>query len=525
MTRTWQEKRLSALGKAECRSSKGLGWRLLATAGLVVFASAAFGEEGRPIVVGSKNFPESYILAETMAELLEREGFAVTRKLGLGGTLICYQALVNGEIDVYPEYTGTIAEAILKGDAGDAVQMGQALRAAGIEALPPLGFNNTYALAVPGRLAAERGLGRISDLNGHDDLRLTFSHEFLERNDGWPGLAGVYGLDLDVTGIEHGLAYQAIAEGSIDVTDVYSTDGELTRYALTVLEDDLAFFPRYLALPLVRDDVDAGAKFALTRLAGSIDDDAMRAMNAAAVFGGESFADIGARFLDDTGIGTTPGTASAATAERPQGSLQRLAAEMLANTLRHLELTAIALSSATLIALLAAFAIFRIGWLSKAVVYVAGLLQTVPSIALLALMIPLAGIGWLPAVLALLLYSILPILRNAVTALTTVDPLLLEVAKAMGLTPAQELRHIHLPLSVPAILAGIRTAAVICIGTATLAAFIGAGGLGDPIVTGLALNDTGKILEGAIPAALLAVVTELVFEAIERRLAPAHLRA
>ena len=102
--------------------------------------------------------------------------------------------------------------------------------------------------------------------------------------------------------------------------------------------------------------------------------------------------------------------------------------------------------------------------------------------------------------------------------------MLVDVAKAMGLTPAQELRHIHLPLSVPAILAGIRTAAVICIGTATLAAFIGAGGLGDPIVTGLALNDTGKILEGAVPAALLAIVTELVFEAIERRLAPAHLR-
>ena len=500
---------------------------LLVSAILLAAVAALPGsaEAARPITVASKNFPESYILAEAMAQLLEREGFAVSRKLGLGGTLICYQALVNGEIDVYPEYTGTITEAILKLDETNPVEMRRALRAAGIEPLPALGFNNTYALAVPGQLAAERGLARISDLKRHADLRLTFSHEFLERGDGWPGLARAYGLDLDVTGIEHGLAYQAIAEGSIDVTDVYSTDGELMRYALAVLEDDQAFFPRYLALPLVRADMDARAKFALTRLAGTIDDASMRAMNAAAVFEGESFADISRGFLADAGLTEAPSdVAAGATAEPPQGNFERLTQEMLDNTLRHLELTAIALLSATAIALFAAFAIFRVGWLSKAVVYVAGLLQTVPSIALLALMIPVAGIGWLPAVLALLLYSILPILRNAVTALTTVDPLLLEVAKAMGLTPAQELRHIHLPLAVPAILAGIRTAAVICIGTATLAAFIGAGGLGDPIVTGLALNDTGKILEGAIPAALLAIVTELAFEAIERRLAPAHLR-
>ncbi|MDE0693460.1 MAG: ABC transporter permease subunit [Gammaproteobacteria bacterium] len=515
----------------QMRAGKGkapsLGGLLIGTLLLAFGAAAApvSAEAARPITVASKNFPESYILAEAMAQLLEREGFAVVRRLGLGGTLICYQALVNGEIDVYPEYTGTIAEAILKLSRADAAGMGPALRAAGIEPLPALGFNNTYALAVPGQLAAERGLARISDLKHHADLRLTFSHEFLERDDGWPGLSRAYGLDLSVTGIEHGLAYQAIADGSIDGTDVYSTDGELMRYSLAVLEDDQGFFPRYLALPLVRADVDARAKFALTRLAGTIDDASMRAMNAAAVFEGESFAAIAGGFLGDAGLTETRSEGAAdTTAEQPETDLERLAKEMLDNTLRHLELTAIALSSATAIALVAAFAIFRVGWLSKAVVYVAGLLQTVPSIALLALMIPVAGIGWLPAVLALLLYSILPILRNAVTALTTVDPLLLEVAKAMGLTPAQELRYIHLPLSVPAILAGIRTAAVICIGTATLAAFIGAGGLGDPIVTGLALNDTGKILEGAVPAALLAIVTELVFEAIERRLAPAHLR-
>ena len=168
-------------------------------------------------------------------------------------------------------------------------------------------------------------------------------------------------------------------------------------------------------------------------------------------------------------------------------------------------------------------AVYRSAALSRSVLYVAGLLQTVPSIALLALMIPLAGVGQVPAVIALFLYSLLPILRSAITALVTVDPLLKRVATGMGLTETEQLRLVYLPLAMPHVLSGLRIAAVVSIGTATLAAFIGAGGLGEPIVTGLALNDTRLILQGAIPAALLAVATELVFEALERRLVPAHL--
>jgi osmoprotectant transport system permease protein len=158
------------------------------------------------------------------------------------------------------------------------------------------------------------------------------------------------------------------------------------------------------------------------------------------------------------------------------------------------------------------------------VLYGAGLLQTIPSIALLALMIPLFGIGWMPAIVALFLYSLLPILRNTITALLTVDPLLRRVAVGMGLTPLQQVRWLLLPMALPTILAGVRTAAVISIGTATLAAFVGAGGLGEPIVTGLSLNDPRLILQGAVPAALLALATELAFELLERRLVPPPLR-
>lgn len=161
---------------------------------------------------------------------------------------------------------------------------------------------------------------------------------------------------------------------------------------------------------------------------------------------------------------------------------------------------------------------------SKPVLYFSGLLQTIPSIALLAIMIPLFGIGIFPAIVALFLYALLPILRNTATGIFSVDPIIKKVASGMGLTRWQRLRYVEIPLAMPQIFAGIKTAAVINIGTATLAAFIGAGGLGEFIVTGLALNDTGLILRGAIPAAILAILIEFTFEMIERLYIPKHLK-
>ena len=470
----------------------------------------------RPIVVASKNFTESYILGEALAQLLTSAGFPVEHKLGLGGTKICYDALVAGEVDAYVEYTGTIAgfKAI---DDPTLDRLKVALAFDGVEMLPTLGFSNTYAVAVATPIAAAKGLVRISDLAAHPGLRLAFSHEFLERRDGWQGLKPRYGLPHTPTGIEHALAYQAIVDGAIDITDAYSTDGELERHPLTVLEDDLGFFPVYLAVPLARADLPPPARAVIATMAGTLTAAEMRNFNAAAI-GGENTASVAARYVAEK-VGADAALAPAAMAARDD-MLPRLAA----NTARHLQLVAWAVAPATLVAVLVAVAIFRLAWLSRAAVYIAGLLQTIPSIALLALLIPLTGIGVVPAVVALFLYALLPVLRNAVTALTGIDPTLRQVALAMGLTPAQQLRHVFVPLAMPSILAGVRTAAVISIGTATLAAFIGAGGLGDPIVTGLALNDARLILEGAIPAALLAVVAELLFELVERVCTPGHLR-
>ena len=474
--------------------------------------SALTATAREPIVVASKNFNESYILGEVAAQLLESGGFEVERRMGLGGTLICYEALVAGEIDVYVEYTGTLSQAILKSDKQlDFDQLNAAIAPLGLQMLPPFGFNNTYALALPRVIAEDLGLNTISDLAARDGLRIAVSHEFLEREDGWPGLSRVYGFERVPRGIEHGLAYQALADGAIHVTDAYSTDGELIRYDLKVLADDRDFFPKYLAAPLVRADLPAAAKARLTLVSDTLDDAAMQAINASVMYDGADFAEAAVGYLADIGIESTAARS---------GFWEQLRR----NTARHIVLTAIALVAATCVGIALGLLVFRVGWLSRAVVYMTGLMQTIPSIALLALMIPLFGIGIVPAIAALFMYSLLPIVRNTVTALVTVDPVLRRVSLAMGLTRSQELRHVFVPLSMPSMLAGVRTAAVICIGTATLAAFIGAGGLGDPIVTGLSLNDTGLIMQGAVPAALLAVVTELLFEGVERALVPKHLR-
>ncbi|MBH79340.1 MAG: ABC transporter permease [Gammaproteobacteria bacterium] len=478
-----------------------------------LLAAANAWSDDHVIRVASKNFNESYILAESAAQLLESGGFEVERRFGLGGTLICFQALENDEIDVYVEYSGTLEQVILKlGAHAGLDELRSRVRERNLALLAPLGFNNTYALALRSGLAQERGLARISDLSAHPDLRVVVSHEFLEREDGWPGLAAAYGLVNQVTGIEHGLAYQAINQGTIDVTDAYSTDGELARYELTLLEDDKGFFPAYLAVPLVRADLDPAAQALLSSLGNTFTDASMQALNAQVVFGGQTFAQVAREFLASQKLAST--VASGPTLWENLGR----------NTLVHLKLTGIALGFAVVAGIGLSLLVFRNAVASRALLYVSGLMQTIPSIALLALMIPLLGIGAVPAIVALFLYSLLPMLRNTITALTTIDPTLIRVAIAMGLSGAQQLRHVYVPLSMPSILAGVRTAAVISIGTATLAAFIGAGGLGDPIVTGLALNDVGLILQGAVPAALLAIVTELVFEGVERLVLPGHMR-
>jgi osmoprotectant transport system permease protein len=473
----------------------------------------------RPLVIGCKSDVEGRVLAEIMALLLEDRGFSVDRRYSLGGTKICFDALAGGEIDIYPEYSGTLEQAILKLPGRSHAQMRELVRQRyNLEMLDFFGFSNTYALVVTKDTARRLDLKRISDLTRHEDLRFGMSNEFLKREDGWIGLAKVYGLTARPKGLEHALAYPALRDDTLDVTDGYSTDGELKTFALVVLQDDKHFFPQYLAFPFVRADLDDGAKRVLEELGNTLTETQVQDLNQQ-VEQNKELRDVATQFLRSKGLLTGKRQTHTEVQERTIDW-----EFLLSCTLTHLKLTFLALLAAMVIAIPLGVAVYQFRSMSRVVMYGAGVLQTIPSIALLAFMIPFFGIGAKPAIAALFLYALLPIVRNTTAALFSIDPILRKVSVGMGLTAWQRLRYIDLPLSAPTILAGIKTAAIINIGTATLAAFIGAGGLGEPIVTGLALNDVSLILQGAIPAALLAVITELVFEQIERVMVPAHLR-
>ena len=467
----------------------------------------------QPLRIGSKTFTESHVLAEISAQLLQANGFTVQRRLGLGGTLIAWEALTTGEIELYPEYTGTLTEAVLTGRDIDAADLDRVLAEYGLRVASRPGFNNSYAIAMDREVAGSMSIASISDLAAYPGLVFGFSHEFLNRGDGWPALSSHYRLDQQPVGVEHALAYAAVNAGELQATDAYTTDGELDRFDLTLLTDDRAFFPRYDAVLLANKALPPRAAALLAELDGRLDEAVMRGLNRRVAIDKLSPREAAAEFLSQQGLVSEAATAA-------PGLLDRV----LRNTVTHLRLTGIALFLACLVAIPAALALASRERLARALLYTTGLLQTIPALALLALFIPVLGLGSAPAIAALFLYSLLPVVRNTLTGLFAIDPVLKDVARGIGLTPRQQLLHIELPLAAPAILAGVKTAAIISIGTATLAAFVGAGGLGEPIITGLSLNDQNLILEGAIPAALLAVAVELLFEWLERGLIPAHLR-
>ena len=487
----------------------------------LILVTAASPAEAR-VVVGSKAFPESWILSETLATAMRRTGIPdVEHRNNLGGTEIVFQALRSGAIDAYPEYTGTILEVVLHSPGPLAIpEIGEELKKQGLGISEPIGFNDSYAIAVTREARERYGLETLSDLAKHPEVRLGMTHEFLGRTDGWPGLAKRYGLNMrNVVGIQHELAYTALASGRIDGTDIYTTDAQIERLGLTVLTDDLGFFPRYDAVWLYRLDLAAReprALEAMKRMAGSIDESRMIRANGRTVLGGASY-QASADSLWDEIAGETSARASGPRSPGMWSSIAR-------NTAQHLKLVALSLLLAILVGLPLGILAARTPLLGSAILSVSGLLQTIPSLALLAALIPLLGIGVLPAMVALFLYSLLPIVRNTYVGLTTIPTPLSEAAEAIGLSGRAKLFGVRLPMASPSIMAGIKTSAVINVGTATLAALIGAGGLGEPILSGIQLRQTGLILQGAIPAAVLALLVQRIFDAIDLLAIPNGLR-
>jgi osmoprotectant transport system permease protein len=491
---------------------------------LLVAALGACARSERPALkVASKSFTESVVLGELVVKLARDAGVPVEHRRALGGTRLVWNALLAGEVDVYPEYTGTLAEEILRVPGRpplDAAGLGAALAERGLEMSAPLGFNNTYAFGMREEVAERLGVRRMSDLAAHPKLRFGLSNEFMNRRDGWPAVQARYQLPHAVVqGVDHDVAYRGLAAGSIDVIDLYSTDAEIAHYRLRVLADDRALFPRYDAVLVHRRD--AGQRWpaafaALRRLPGAIDAATMVALNGQVKLRKQSESAVASAFLEAKGLSA----AAAPTGDQSPGRARRI----LQRGREHLELVAVSLLAAVLIAVPLGIAAARRPRLGQLVLAAVGVIQTVPSLALLVFMVPLLGIGALPATVALFLYSLLPIVRNTHAGLAGIPPQVRESAEALGLPSRAILRLVELPLASRSILAGIKSAAVINVGTATLGALVGAGGFGQPIFTGVRLDDVALILEGAIPASLLALAVQGLFELVERLVVPRGLR-
>jgi osmoprotectant transport system permease protein len=490
--------------------------------------ATSYAQDSSALRIGSKRFTESYILAEVLSQTAKSGGAKTEVLQGLGNTAIVFEALKSGQIDAYAEYTGTIATEVLKASPDMALQpMQAALAKQGLGVAVPFGFNDGYALAMRAVDADRLGVRSLSDLAKHPELKLGLSNEFIGRQDGWKGLSDKYKLAQTPLGLDHGLAYTAIEKKQIDVMDIYTTDAKINHLGLRVLLDDQNYFPRYDAVVLYRLDVPQkhpAAWAAIQKLEGRISEAQMIAMNAQAELQSQPFDVIAKQFLAH--INSPQANPDKASQPLAQSSSQRFAQQLWqrlwADDLwrlmgQHLLLVLASVGAACLIAVPLAISIYRRAKLRALVLGTASVLQTVPSLALLVVFIAALGtIGFWPALLALTLYAVLPILRNTCTGLAEVSKGQRNAAEALGMTTSQSLRFVELPAAMPTVMAGVQTASSIAIGTATIAAFVGAGGLGERIVTGLALNDSALMLAGAIPAAALALLSELVFEGLGR---------
>ncbi len=501
---------------------------------LVIASSAA--EAADTVRIGAKNFTEQEILGELVAQLIERyTDLQVERKFGLGGTGVCHAALVAGELDIYVEYTGTALLDILRQPAqtdGDKVFriVSSAYRDQfDLEWLPPIGFSNTYAVAVRSADAEMRGWRTISGLaRTSPDLTGGFTSEFMERPDGYPGLRRVYGLEFArIADLDPGLMYKALADGQVDVICAFSTDGRIAAYKLHILRDDRSFFPPYDAAPVIRNALlrdHPEIRDVLATLAGTIGDREMRRMNYAADELKRRPSAVARDWIEARGFGH-PQLAAAQTSAQADSTIGFWAmavarrAELWRKTLEHLWLTVLAMTIAALIGVPLGVFIYRRRTAAPLVLGVAEVVQTIPSLAMLAFLFAVYGIlGTAPAVTALVLYALLPIVVNTFTGLKELSPEIIEAADGVGMSGWQRLWMVELPLALPMVVAGIRTSTVWTVGIATLSTYIGAGGLGDFISRGLARNDPRLTLLGAVPAAMMAVILSLGIRLIERRL-------
>ena len=460
-------------------------------------------------VVGSKRFTESYILGEILNLTLRDAGVQAVHRQGLGNTAIVTQALTTGQIDIYPEYTGTILREILKRPETQASlsELNTWLKPKQLKVAIPLGFNNTYALAMRADQAKALGLKKISDVinlpaEQQSALRIALSPEFKTRTDGWPALVRAYDLKIKPGKVlEHGLAYDALVRGDVDIVDAYSTDAAIEKNKLILLEDDRNAFPRYDAVLLMRSDFDEKP---LESLRGKLNEATMAKLNGLAE-SGVSFDKVARTFLNKSTDQKNDSTEFSR-------FLKLLFGPDFFTALRdHILLVAVSSAMALVFGIPLGILAHRRSRYTRWILGGVSILQTIPSLALLTILIALLNqIGAIPAVLALFIYGLLPIVNSTYISLMEVPSNLKESALALGCNEWQLLFFIELPFARPIIMTGLASATVIGVGTCTLAALVGAGGFGDRIVAGLAVNDHALMLAGAIPAAILALLAQVI---------------
>lgn len=474
--------------------------------------SISTGLEART-VIGSKKFTEGIILGEIIQQLMQARGLDSQHKRELGGTRILWEAMLRNDIQAYAEYTGTLQFELLR-DPGLKTwdDLRHRLARNGIGMSKSLGFEDTYSLGISRTRASELGISKMSDLAKHTRLKYGLSHEFLERKDGWPGLSARYGISGNVRGVDHDIAYRGIQSGAIDVVDLYTTDAEIAYYDLIALADDLKFFPGYEAVIVYRLDADPPLVDALSELSGKINEAQMIRMNAEVKLNGKSAEEVAQEFLSSN--------------LNVQSSIQQetLLQSILNRTWEHLLLVLVPLIAGVIFSIPLGYFASRNPTGGGVVLAVAGILQTIPSLALLVFMIPLLGIGTMPALIALFLYSLLPIIRGTFLGFSSIPGSIRESARSLGMSEWLQLRRIYWPLALRSVLSGIKTSAVINVGVATLGALVGAGGYGQTILKGIRLDDTALILSGAVPAAVMALIVQGLFDAAERCIVSKGLR-
>lgn len=481
----------------------------------ILFASCVRAE----VRIGSKQMTESIVLGEMLEQWLKFNNLKASHEQGLGGggTQVLFKALVKGDIDAYVEYSGTLTRDIFaEYDLTSLKQVQQKLLALGLKATKPLGFNNNYALGIPQKLAKKLKINNMSDLATVPSLRFGLSQEFIERTEGWPTLHTKYQLfPKNLSVIDHELGYRAINNGQIDVMDLYTTDAEIKAYDLLVLGDDRNQFPVYEALWLYRLDVaKRQPEFAslISAFEGKISTDFMIKLNEQA-----KLKKIPEAIVAKTALKKMFNIETTATSKTVVDRILKCTKEHLILVITSLLLS---IGLGLPLGLLAA----KKKRLSPFILGLFSLMQTIPSLALLVFMIPLFGIGQTPAIVAIVLYSMLPIIRNTHAGLHNIAPSLKESALALGLSNRARMWSIELPLASRLILAGIKTTAVLNVGAATLGALIGAGGYGQLILTGIRLDDLTLILQGAVPAAGLALLVQALFDHLEKWMIPKGLR-